>query len=63
MAPPFTSSGFELYMAEIGVKHQRITPLWPQANTEAENFMKPLTKTICAARTEKTGKKSYTLSF
>lgn len=39
-------------MTQIGIKHQRITPLWPQANSEAENFMKPLTKTIRAARTE-----------
>jgi len=50
---PFTSHEFESYMAEIGTKHQRITPLWPQANSEAENFMKPLTKTIRAACTEK----------
>ena len=34
----FTSSEFESYMAEIGVKHKRITPLWPQANSEAEKF-------------------------
>ena len=50
--PPFSSHEFQSYMAEIGAKHQRITPLWPQANSEAENFMKLLTKTICAARTE-----------
>lgn len=50
-------------MAEISVKHQRITPLWPQANSEAENFMKPLTKAIRAARTEKKDwkKELYTL--
>ena len=51
--PPFTSHEFESYMAEIGAKHKKITPLWPQANSEAENFMKPLTKTIRAAHTEK----------
>ena len=54
--PPFMSSEFELYMTEIGVtvKHQRITQLWPQANS-SENFMKPLIKTIHAAQTEKKG--------
>ena len=36
-----------------GENHHKITPLWPQVNSEAENFMKPLTKTIHVARTEK----------
>ena len=50
--PPFSSQEFETYMNKMGIKHQRITPLWPQANSEAENFMKPLTKTVRAARIE-----------
>ena len=50
--PPFTSHDIEKYMAENGIEHQRITPLWPQANSEAENFMKPLTKAIRSAHTE-----------
>ena len=29
-----------------------MTPLWPQANSEAENFMKPLTKAIRSAHAE-----------
>ena len=60
--PPFMSSEFELYMAEIGVtvKHQRITQLWPQANS-SENFMKPVIKTILAAQTEKKDWKKRTL--
>ena len=61
--PPFTSSEFELYMSELGIKHQRITPLWPQANSEAENFMKPLTKTIRAARTEQKDWKKELYTF
>ena len=51
--PPFTSHEFHSYTTEIGAKHQKITPLWPQANSEAENFMKPLTKAIRSAYTEK----------
>jgi hypothetical protein len=31
---------------------KRSPPLWPQANLEAENFMKPLTKDIRSANTE-----------
>ena len=61
--PPFTSHEFESYMAEIGAKHKKITPLWPQANSEAENFMKPLTKTIRAAHTEKKDWKKELYTF
>lgn len=39
-------------MDEWGINHQRITPLWLQANSEAENFMKPLSKSIRVANVE-----------
>ena len=51
--PPFQSSEFKQFMKENGIKHQRITPLWPQANSEAENFMKPMEKAIRAAHIKK----------
>ena len=51
--PPFNSNNIKQYMKENGIKHQRITPLWRQANTEAENVMKPMEKAIRAARIEK----------
>ena len=47
--PPFTSEELKVYMSENGIDHRRITPLWPQANSEAESFMKPLTKAIRSA--------------
>jgi hypothetical protein len=47
---PFTS---EEITCENGIDHQKITPLWPQANLEAENFMKPLTKTITEGKSWK----------
>ena len=50
--PPFTSHEIKKYMEENGIEHQRITPLWPQANSEAESFMKPLTKAIRSAHAE-----------
>jgi len=31
----------------LGIRHRRVTPLWPEANGEVENFMKPLKK-VCA---------------
>ena len=46
------------YMIQNGITHRKITPLWPQANGEAERFMKPLTKISQTAKIEKktTGK-------
>jgi len=46
-------------MQENGIKHQKITPLWPQANADAENFMKPLTKAVRCAQVEEIGGKFY----
>ena len=39
-------------MRENGIDHRRIIPLWPQADSEAERFMKPLTKAIRSAHVE-----------
>ena len=50
--PPFTSHEIQQYMEENGIQHRRVTPLWPQVNSEAENFMKPLTKAIRSAHAE-----------
>ena len=47
--PLFFGEEFTAHMLEMGISHQKITPLWPQANSEAENFMKPLTKAVHAA--------------
>lgn len=51
--PPFSSSDIRDFMSENGPVHRRITPLWPQANAQAETFMKPLTKAIHSAVIEK----------
>lgn len=50
--PPFTSQEIREYMNENGIELRRVTPLWPQANSEAESFMKPLTKAIRSAHVE-----------
>ena len=50
--PPFSSEEIKQFMLENGIEHKRITPLWPQANSEAENFMKPVTKAIRSSRAE-----------
>ena len=49
---PFTNQKFKRYLEDNSVKHRRITPLWPQANSEAESFMKQLTKAIHSTHTK-----------
>ena len=47
--PPFKSYKLKQFFHKLKIKHQRITPLWPQANAQAESFMKPLMKSVRAA--------------
>ena len=60
---PFTSEEIKIYVQENGIDHQKITPLWPQANSEAEKFMKPLTKAIRSAHTEGKNWKRHLYQF
>ena len=50
--PPFNSKEFSKYLHKLGVKHETSIPEWPQGNSEAEAFMKPLAKAIKTARAE-----------
>ena len=50
--PPFQSYEFAQLADYLGFHHRRITPLWPRANGEAEQFMKPLGKAIKTAHLE-----------
>ncbi|KAK3787643.1 hypothetical protein RRG08_031874 [Elysia crispata] len=47
--PPFNSSEFKTYMSNMGIKHRKITPLWPRANAETERFRRTVKKSIKAA--------------
>ena len=51
--PPFNGAEFESYAKHCGFTHRKITPYWPQANGEAERFMRTLQKCIRAAIIEK----------
>ncbi|XP_064631680.1 uncharacterized protein K02A2.6-like [Lineus longissimus] len=51
--PPFNSKDFDQFDKQLGFKHRKVTPLWPQANGEAERFMDPMIKTIRTAGIEK----------
>jgi len=48
--PPFNSEEFKKFSEYLGFKHQKITPMWPQANAECERLMKSLAKIIRTAR-------------
>ena len=50
--PPFNGNDFKTYLTKLGIKHETSTPDWPQGNSEAEAFMKPLGKAIRTARAE-----------
>lgn len=42
--PPFNSKAFSEYCVSMGIKHRKITPLWPMANGKCERFMQNLNK-------------------
>ena len=50
--PPFQSTEFTEYALLSGFKHHRVTPLWPEANGEAERFVRTIKKSIRAAKME-----------
>lgn len=51
--PPFQSKQWKSFLKTSGVRHRKITPLWPQANAQAEAFNKPLMKAIRAAHAQR----------
>ena len=49
--PQFRSATWKNFLTHCGVKHRKITPLWPRSNSQAEAFNKPLLKSIRSAKT------------
>jgi transposase InsO family protein len=52
--PPFSSAAMTAFAEHLGFTHRRVTPLWPQANGEAERMMKTINKVIQTATLENT---------
>jgi transposase InsO family protein len=50
--PQLISAEFAAYLQECGIKHHRVTPLWPRANGEVERFNRVLKKAIQTAHSE-----------
>nr|XP_004210337.1 uncharacterized protein K02A2.6-like [Hydra vulgaris] len=61
--PLFTSFKIKMFLNKLNIQHKQITPLWPQANSQAESFMKPLIKTIRAAHIERKDWKKQLYNF
>ena len=59
--PPFQSHAFHQFLKDHGIKHKPSSPLWPQRNGEAENFMKPLVKAVKSAH--HVGKWNYSIFY
>ncbi|XP_064651618.1 uncharacterized protein K02A2.6-like [Lineus longissimus] len=47
--PPFNGKDFTRFSCYLGFKHRKITPLYHQANGEAEKFMQSMAKTVRVA--------------
>lgn len=50
--PQFVSEEFVQYLSQMGIKHRRTTPLWPQANGEVERQNRSLLKVLKIAQVE-----------
>lgn len=61
--PPFNGELFTKWGASIGFTHRKITPLWPQANGEAERMMGTLGKVIRISHLEKKNWKQQLYNF
>ncbi len=48
----FTSTEFSSYLSSCNIAHRKITPYWPQANSEVERFNWTVEKAIRAANVE-----------
>lgn len=44
--PPFNGKDFENFCSLFGIRHRLITPYWPRANGEVEQFNRNLTKVM-----------------
>ena len=49
---PFNSGEFAAFAKKLGFKQRKITPLWPEANGEAERFVRTLNKFVHTCQAE-----------
>uniref|UniRef100_A0A224Z9X1 RNA-directed DNA polymerase n=1 Tax=Rhipicephalus zambeziensis TaxID=60191 RepID=A0A224Z9X1_9ACAR len=61
--PPFQGAEFANFAEELGFRHHRVIPLWPQANGEVERFMRTLKKQVHTSQLENSDWKSELDTF
>ena len=61
--PPFNSRQWSYFCSHNNLNHRTVTPLWQQANTQAESFNKPMLKAIRSAHTSHTSWKQALYQF
>ena len=50
--PPFHGKEFKNFTEYLNIEHKRVTPVWPQANSSAENFNRRLRKIVQSSKIE-----------
>jgi transposase InsO family protein len=50
--PQFVSGEFRAFCETKGIRHRKVTPLWPAANAEIERFFRTLGKAVRTAHVE-----------
>ena len=50
--PQFISTEFSTCLSSSGIAHRKVTPYWPQANSEVERFNRTVEKAIRAANVD-----------
>ena len=61
--PPFRGREFADFVSQMGIHHRKITPLWPEANGEAERFMATINKFVRSCTADDCDWKSQFSSF
>ena len=50
--PQFVSEKFETFLRDYGIAHRKVTPNWPQANSQVERFNRTIETAIRGAHVE-----------
>ena len=61
--PHFVAESFKKFLKDNGIKHRKITPLWPQANGEIERQNRSLLKRMQIAQVEREDWKKAVLTY
>ena len=61
--PPFNGHEFRSFSEELAFHHRKVTPLWPEANGEAERFLQTISKHVRTSMVENVNWKAQLPQF